>query len=203
MPKIILASASPRRQELLRMMGLPFTTAPSEFDESAIPQWPPDEHVLKSAAGKADEVASRITDGIVVGADTVVVFDNLILGKPTDAEDARRMLKLLSGRSHYVFTGLCVVERYDSRTVCTLRDYVRTEVRFGELSDELIDAYIATGEPLDKAGAYGIQERGSVLVEGIVGDYFNVVGLPVYCLSRMLTEVGVSVFPTLGCLKPE
>jgi septum formation protein len=139
-------------------------------------------------------VAVRLSEGYVIGADTIVVADEAILGKPVDDADARRMLKLLSGRSHYVYTGLCVIERQNRETTGMERDYVRTEVRFGPLTDELIDGYVATGEPLDKAGAYGIQERGSVLVEGIVGDYFNVVGLPVYRLSRMLMDLGVCLF---------
>lgn len=194
MMKIILASASPRRQELLRLIEPDFRVAPSDFEESTVIPWPPDEHVLHSSFGKANDVAARIDDGVVIGADTIVVIDDSILGKPKDVDDARRMLRLLSGRSHYVFTGLCVVERACGRTGRILNDFVRTEVRFGTLTDAVIDAYVATGEPMDKAGAYGIQERGSLLVEGIVGDYFNVVGLPVYRLSRMLAEVGAPLF---------
>ena len=193
-PRIILASASPRREEILGLLGVRFTVAPSDFDESGVIQWPPEEHVLQSSTGKAASIACRIPDGIVIGADTIVVVDEAILGKPADAEDARRMLKLLSGRSHYVYTGLCVMKRAGDETVRTLRDYVRTEVCFGDLTDDIIDAYVATMEPLDKAGAYGIQERGSVLVEGIVGDYFNVVGLPIYRLSQMLHELGITLF---------
>ena len=194
MTEIILASASPRRQELLGLMGLRFRVIPSAFDESTVIPWPPDEHVLQSSKGKASDIAASVSDGVIIGADTIVVVDDQILGKPKDKDNARRMLKLLSGRFHYVYTGLCVIERIGERTERTLSDYVRTEVRFGELTDEIIDAYIATGEPMDKAGAYGIQERGSVLIEGITGDYFNVVGLPVYRLSRMLAELGFPLF---------
>lgn len=192
--EIILASASPRREELLRLMGLSFRVIPSDFDESVVSQWPPEEHVLQSATGKASDIAARASDGVVIGADTVVVAGNSILGKPESPGDARRMLKLLSGRSHFVYTGLCVIRRAGGKTTHSLRDYVCTEVRFGTLSDEIVEAYIATGEPLDKAGAYGIQERGCVLVESIVGDYFNVVGLPIYRLSRMLDEIGMPLF---------
>lgn len=194
MPDIILASASPRREELLRLMGLDFRVMPSDFEESAVVQWPPEEHVLESSMGKAMDVAVDISEGIIIGADTIVVVDDAILGKPENPDDARRMLRLLSGRSHFVYTGLCVCEMVRGMAARCLRDCVRTEVRFGDLSDETIDGYVATGEPLDKAGAYGIQERGSVLVEGIAGDYFNVVGLPVYRLSRMLSELGVPIF---------
>ncbi len=192
--RIVLASASPRRQELLRLIVSHFEIIPSGFDESTLPLWPPDDHVLRSALSKAIDVSAKISDGIIIGADTIVVAGNEVLGKPVSPEDARRMLKLLSGRSHYVYTGVSVVKRAENLTIQTLSDYMRTEVKFCELDDELIDAYVATGEPLDKAGAYGIQERGSVLVEGIVGDYFTVVGLPVFRLSRMLWSVGVSPF---------
>lgn len=194
-PDIVLASASPRREELLRLLCPGFHVIPSDFDESGVPSWPPEKHVILSASGKAHDVAPKISDGIVIGADTVVVIDRAILGKPADADDARRMLRLLSGRAHHVYTGLCVVERVGERTGHILAESVRTEVRFGELSDRIINAYVRTGEPLDKAGAYGIQERGSALVESVSGDYFNVVGLPVFTLSRMLEDLGV---PILG-----
>lgn len=192
-PQLILASASPRREELLRLIGLPFRVIPSVFDESALPVWPPDRHVLDSATAKAEQIALQFNDCVVIGADTIVVVDEKVLGKPLDEEDARRMLRLLSGRTHYVYTGVCVVRRSEGQTVGIVRDYVRTEVCFRELSEATIDAYVATGEPLDKAGAYGIQERASVLIEGIGGDYFNVVGLPVQKLSRLLAGVGVAV----------
>lgn len=193
-PRIILASASPRREELLRQIGLTFQVIPSDFDEMGVVPWPPDEHVLESSRSKAMGIALGFDDAVVIGADTVVVVDDTILQKPENDADARRMLRLLSGRSHFVYTGLCVVRRTGGQTIKILRDHVRTEVRFGELSDEIISQYVATGEPMDKAGAYGIQERGAVLVEGIVGDYPNVVGLPVYRLSRMLLEVGIPLF---------
>jgi septum formation protein len=195
-PYLILASASPRRQELLRLVGVPFRVVPSSFDESTLDLWPPDKHVLDSSNAKAEDVAVGIEDGVVIGADTIVVADDQVLGKPTDEGDARRMLRMLSGRSHYVYTGICVVRRSGGVTDLVARDFVRTEVCFCSLSEAAIEAYVATGEPLDKAGAYGIQERASVLIEGIVGDYFNVVGLPVHRLSRLLADVGV---PVLWC----
>ncbi len=194
--ELILASASPRRQELLRLIGLPFRVIPSGFDESTLDLWPPDRHVLDSAESKAADIARQIEDGVIIGADTIVVVDQSVLGKPADPDDARRMLRMLSGRSHYVYTGVCVARREAGATARLVRDFARTEVRFCDLSDEVIAAYVATGEPLDKAGAYGIQDRAAVLIEGIVGDYFNVVGLPVHRLSRLLAEVGV---PVLGC----
>jgi len=194
MPRIVLASASPRRRELLRLIVPRFEVIASSFDESKIPLWPPQEHVLKSSCVKASEVAAQLDDAIVIGADTVVVVGLEVLGKPRDNEDARRMLRLLSGRCHYVYTGVTVVKRGNGRTEISLRDFARTRVRFCKLRDAVIDAYIATGEPLDKAGAYGIQEKGCVLVEKICGDYFTVVGLPVFRLSRLLQKIGVPLF---------
>lgn len=193
--QIILASASPRRQELLHLIGLDFKVIPSSFDESSVGECPPEEHVMATASGKALDVSRLLSDGVIIGADTIVAVDDGILGKPQDESDAKRMLMLLSGRSHFVYTGLSVLVLKAGEEIMHLKDYVSTEVIFGYLPEPLIDAYVATGEPMDKAGAYGIQERGSVLVEGIVGDYFNVVGLPVYKLSRMLMSVGV---PILG-----
>jgi septum formation protein len=175
-------------------MGLKFRIIRSEFDESTVIPWPPEEHVVISASGKASDVASRLDEGIIIGADTVVVIDGEILGKPVDPADARRMLKILSGRPHFVYTGLCVVEKHGRNILRRLTGYEKTEVRFGPLTNDIIEDYVATGEPMDKAGAYGIQERGSVLVEGIEGDYFNVVGLPVFRLSRMLMELGIPLF---------
>lgn len=194
MSEIVLASGSPRRQELLSLLGLIYSVEVSNFDESTVEKWPPEDHAIEAASGKALDVAARITDGIVIGADTVVVVDRIIMGKPETEASAIRMLELLSGRSHYVYTGLCVVKRVGGVTSQVVRDYVRTEVMFDELTQDMIAAYVATGEPMDKAGAYGIQERGCVLVEGIVGDYFNVVGLPVHRLSRLLVGLGVPLF---------
>ncbi|MHB0912982.1 MAG: Maf family protein [Armatimonadota bacterium] len=194
MPDLVLASISPRREELMRLLDIPFEVSPSDFDESSVAMLPPEEHVVQAAAGKAEQVAAGICEGIVIGADTVVAIDDLILGKPADPREAREMLALLSGRSHYVYTGLCLIEREDGKTLRTLQGYERTEVIFGPLPNDLIETYVATGEPFDKAGAYGIQERGSVLVQGVVGDYFNVVGLPIYRLSRMLLQLGVPLW---------
>jgi len=193
-PIVILASASPRRQELLTQIGLEFKVIPSSFDEKTVIPWPPAEHVMESATGKASDVASRIEDGIVIGADTVVVVDDSILGKPKDMDDAARMLRLLSGRDHFVYTGLCVISKEGNVETARVTSFEKTEVRFGHLDEGVIAAYVRTREPLDKAGAYGIQEKGSVLVESINGDYFNVVGLPVYRLSRMLDELGIHMF---------
>ncbi|MEN6581275.1 MAG: Maf family protein [Armatimonadota bacterium] len=186
---VILASASPRRKELLSLIFETFRVIPSEFDESLVPgDLPPKEHVVYSSLMKARDVAARHPDSLVIGADTVVVADETILGKPTDAGDAGCMLRLLSGRTHQVYTGFTVVYGGIERT-----GHECTDVTFRELSDEIISRYIASGEPMDKAGAYAIQGKGAVLITSINGDYFNVVGLPIYKLSSILEEFGVEV----------
>jgi len=194
--RIILASASPRRVELLALVCPGFDVIPSTFDESGLAEdLSPTDHVAASAAGKARGVAASVKDGLVIGADTVVVIDEHMLGKPVDEEDAARMLRLLSGRVHQVYTGIHVVDvslderRERSGIECT-------DVRVRKLTERMIERYVATGEPLDKAGAYAIQGRGSVLIEGISGCFFNVVGLPIYRLSLILEEFGMEVF---GC----
>jgi septum formation protein len=175
-------------------MGLNFEVIPSSFDESGTAVTAPNEYVMELASQKARDIARGIDDGIIIGADTVVVVDGEILGKPIDPADARRMLRLLSGRSHSVLTGVCVIQMSGGREAHSSVAFESTRVFFAPLTNEIIDAYVATGEPLDKAGAYGIQERGCVLIERIEGDYFNVVGLPVYRVSRMLMEIGVPLF---------
>ena len=189
-PKIILASASPRRRELLALLCPNYEVRTSGFDESGVAEGlSPVEHVLTSATAKARDVAPSELDALIIGADTIVVLDNAILGKPADVEDARRMLKLVSGRTHQVITGLCVVGL--AAQIATA--YETTDVTFRPLSDELIERYIATGEPMDKAGAYAIQGKGAPLIQSIRGDYFNVVGLPLYKLSLLLERFGVEV----------
>ncbi|HOK52869.1 MAG TPA: Maf family protein [Armatimonadota bacterium] len=191
--RIILASASPRRRELLALINPDFKVVPSAFDESLIPEdLSPREHVMMSAAEKAKDVASGIRKGIVIGSDTVVAVDEHILGKPENEEDAKRMLKMLSGRTHQVYTGVHVI-KVENGNIQEKADFECTNVHFCELSDETIERYVKTGEPLDKAGAYAIQGKASVLIKGITGCYFNVVGLPIYKLSCLLKEFGVEV----------
>ncbi len=187
--RIVLASASPRRKELLALICPDYEVIPSEFDESLMPDdLSPSEHVTKSASEKAREVAARVGEALVIGSDTVVAVDEHILGKPKDDADAARMLGMLSGRAHQVYTGVCVIDTRDGREECASES---TDVRFRALDDALIVRYVMTGEPSDKAGAYAIQGLGSVLIEGITGDYFNVVGLPVYRLGRILEDFGL------------
>ena len=178
---LILASGSPRRRELLGLITNDFTVCVSGAEEHVDPALTPAETVLALARLKGEDVAGTHPDGTVIAADTVVALDGVILGKPADAEDAFRMLRFLSGKTHAVYTGVYIAK--GGREACF---YEETEVTFYELTDEEIRDYIATGEPADKAGAYGIQGKGALLVKGIKGDYFNVVGFPVAAVSRAL-----------------
>ena len=190
--KIILASQSPRRKELLERMGIrDFETISPNVDESAFHGLPPEELVRRLSAEKAAAVAGRAgEDAIVIAADTVVALEGAVLGKPADELDAFKMLSALSGVRHQVYTGVTVCRGGEKQTAHEV-----TDVTFRELSEEEIEHYIATGEPMDKAGAYGIQGYGALLIQGISGDYYNVMGLPVCRLSGMLARFGVD------CLK--
>ena len=192
MPRLVLASTSPRRRELLGLLGLPYEIIPSSYDEEAVDPntLTPSDYVIQLARGKASEVAARLdADALVIGADTTVVLDGRYLNKPVNPADAARMLRALSGRTHEVYTGLCLVH---GDTVVT--DFARTEVTFDTLTDDIIAAYVATGEPLDKAGAYGIQGKALSFIPAIHGDYFNVVGLPLFLLSQMLSKFGMDIW---------
>ncbi len=190
---IVLASASPRRQELLRNAGISFTAQPADIDETPLAEEGARECAERLAREKALAVWRTRPQEVVLGADTIVVVDEAILGKPVDAEDAARMLRLLSGRVHRVITGVCLVQAGDSRDLMDPGERVRTSsettlVTVNELSDEEIRDYVATGEPMDKAGAYAIQGGASRWIPRIEGDYSNVVGLPVALVYRMLRE---------------
>ncbi len=187
---IVLASGSPRRRELLAQIGLRFTVKPANVDERRNPGEAPEGYALRLAENKA-RAAAQGTRGVVIAADTVVAIDGEILGKPVDAQDADRMLSLLSGREHAVVSGLAVLDVETDRLITRA---ARTRVWFKTLTSEHRASYIATGEPLDKAGAYGIQERGALLVERIEGCYFNVVGLPLSLLGDMLMDLGIPVW---------
>lgn len=181
--KIILASASPRRKELLTLAGIEYDVIVSQCEETLPDGITPDKAVEELARQKAEDVFSRNSDALIIAADTVVALGNTILGKPKDEEDAFNMLSSLSGRRHTVFTGVCI--RTKDKTDIF---HVATEVEFYDLTEKEIRDYIATKEPMDKAGAYGIQGKGYVLVKGIHGDYFNVVGLPLAETVRHLNK---------------
>lgn len=191
-PLFVLASKSPRRKELLKNIGIKAEIIPANVDESSLSTLPPDKMVTQLALLKASDVARSFGGNTyVIAADTIVVLDGKVFGKPHDIEDAKRMLRALSSNTHSVYTGYCVIRCKDGTAVAK---YEKTEVTFRALSEHEIDAYVKTREPMDKAGAYGIQEKGSIFIEKISGDYFNVVGLPVCALSRLLNEeFGINV----------
>ncbi|HHW44663.1 MAG TPA: septum formation inhibitor Maf [Desulfotomaculum sp.] len=187
---VYLASSSPRRRMLLEQVGLPFTVVEPRVEEEMDEQLPPHRLVEKLALRKASSVARQLTGGLVVAADTVVVLGDRVLGKPADAAEAISMLSLLAGNVHEVYTGLTVMEPPPGRRVVT---HERTRVRFRSLTAEEIVNYVATGEPLDKAGAYAAQGLGAIFIAGIEGCYFNVVGLPLARLATVLQEFGLDL----------
>ena len=180
--KLVLASASPRRQELLRAAGIPFLARPAAVDERPLASERPEAYVRRLAEAKAR--ASWQPGELTLGADTVVTLDGRLLGKPSDAADARRMLRLLSGRTHQVLTGICLFDGTNTQS-----EVETTQVEFLELTNDDIDAYVAGGEPLDKAGAYGIQGEASKFVRRVDGCYFNVVGLPLATVYSFMRSI--------------
>ncbi|HEV2705318.1 MAG TPA: Maf family protein [Pyrinomonadaceae bacterium] len=183
---LVLASASPRRAEILGAVGWPFEASAASIDETLRDGEEAEAYVRRLAREKAGAVAATRLFGLVLGADTVVVAEGRVLGKPRDEEDARRMLRLLGGRWHEVLTGVALVRAESGRAAVGCE---RTRVLFGALSEEEIEAYVATGEPSDKAGAYAVQGRAALFIERIEGDYWNVVGLPVRLVYKLAREI--------------
>ncbi len=194
---IILASGSPRRRELLSLLGLPFEVISSDADESTPPGLAPAEIVRSLALRKAEAVRPSAGEraAVIVGSDTIVVLGDQVLGKPEDTQDSRDMLQLLQGRTHQVYTGVACIGLPEGKTVVEHRV---TSVTMRAMSMDEISAYIATGEPADKAGSYAIQGLGATQVERIEGCYFNVVGLPLSLLGEMLSGFGISVLGRQG-----
>ncbi|MFL5483094.1 MAG: Maf family protein [Gemmatimonadaceae bacterium] len=184
--KVILASGSPRRRQLLELIGIPHEVRPSNIDETMRPREAPRRHAERLAREKASVIASREPQVVTIAADTIVVINRKVLGKPRDADDARRMLSMLSGREHTVITAVAVARGRKLRSAIE-----EVKVKFRRLRADEIDAYIATGEPMDKAGAYGIQGFGATIVECVNGDYFAVMGLPLARLVMLLRDLGV------------
>ncbi len=184
--RVVLASQSPRRRELLSLVGISHEVQPADIDETPWPDEMPVPHAERLAKAKAHVIAMREPDAVVIAADTIVVIDGAILGKPADAADARTMLRRLSGRTHEVYTAVAV-----ARGAHVASDVVRVQVRFRALDDETIARYVDTGEPMDKAGAYGIQGYGATIVEHIEGDYFAVMGLPLTTVVDLAARLGV------------
>lgn len=187
---VYLASASPRRGILLKQLGIPFSVLVRPVEESLNERVPSGRQAEALAERKARAAAREVGEGLVIGADTIVACRGRVLGKPVNPEDAEKMLGFLQGKEHEVFTGLAVVQKPSLRTVAA---YGRTRVEFKPLAPEQISRYVATGEPLDKAGAYAIQGLGAVFIERIEGCYFNVVGLPLALLAEILQKFGVDV----------
>jgi septum formation protein len=185
---LVLASASPRRSRILRDLGLSFEVIVSGVDESMPAGEDPAASALRLARAKATAVAAQGRGLPVLAADTLVACDGQVLGKPEDADDAARMLRMLSGRTHEVVSGVCVVS-----DAATCADVARTSVTFEELTDEEIARYVATGEPLDKAGAYHIDGQGALFIRGVAGSPSNVAGLPVTLVRRLLREAGLAL----------
>jgi septum formation protein len=186
--RLILASKSPRRSELLKQAGLAFSVIPSDFDESTVALSNPDSYVITLAESKALDISDKHPSAWVIGADTIVLIDSIILGKPDSIEDARDMLRRLSGKTHQVLTGYCISCRAKGRFFL---ETVKTDVHFKKLNEAEIEWYLQTGEPFDKAGAYAIQGIGTFLVKSINGSYTNVVGLPVCEVLEHLIREGV------------
>ncbi len=193
MPNIILASQSPRRKEILEQVGVKFTIIPSEKEE-IITSSDPVAVVRELAFMKADDIASSIEeDALIIGTDTVVVFNNQILGKPRDEAHAKEMLRELQNQVHEVYSGVALIEKKEGQVERTWNFSVCTQVGFCEISEEQIERYVATGEPMDKAGAYGIQGKFAVYINQLVGDYYNVVGLPISRIYEVLMENGIDL----------
>lgn len=184
--KVVLASGSPRRHELLKLIGVDHEVIPADLNESQLPGEKPDAHAERLAKAKSAAIAAHRADSLVIGADTIVVVDQHILGKPRDVADAARMLRMLSNRSHIVMTAVAVT--LGGRTISLVE---KVTVSFRDLTEDEIARYIATGEPMDKAGAYGIQGYGATIVRRIEGDYFAVMGLSLVRLVDLMTQLGV------------
>lgn len=190
MKTIILASASPRRKELLKKIGLKVKVEPCNYEETILSGWEPHELAQKISLEKAKVVAGKHENAIVIAADTFIVFGDRILGKPHTETEARKMLEMINGKSHSVITGFSIIDTGKNKS---LSGSVETKVYIRKLTLAEIGAYVKSKEPLDKAGAYAIQGLGAVIVERIEGDYFNVVGLPLSALTEALKEFEVSV----------
>ena len=188
--KLILASASPRRSELLQSIGLSFEVEPSLVDERPYQDESPANYTIRLARAKAMDVSRKFNTGLVLGADTVVVVDSKLLGKPESDIEALEMLRLLSGRWHAVITGIALL---DIETGKEATDFDKTLVRFAPLSEDEMEWYVSTGEPLDKAGAYAVQGCGAIFISEINGNYHNVVGLPLSLMYRLARQLGYSM----------
>ncbi|RKY84952.1 septum formation inhibitor Maf [candidate division KSB1 bacterium] len=188
--RLILASTSPRRKEILSKTGLGFDVVVNNYEEDMTLDMPPKELAAYLSLGKAKSVANQYPDALVIGADTIVAFKDKILGKPKSVEEAKEMLTMLSGEVNSVITGFTMIHQSSNRIIT---DAIESFVTFRKMSEEEIDNYIATGEPMDKAGAYAIQEKGAIFVEKIEGDFFTIIGLPLYRIAEELKQFGITI----------
>jgi septum formation protein len=188
--KIILASKSTRRKKLLEQIGLKFSVRESEYEEDMGRHKNPYELVKHLALEKTKDVARHYRDAIIIGADTFIIYENRFIGKPKSKEEARKMLGKFSRKVHSAVSGFAII---DTKTGKTINDYGEAKVKFKKLTKEEIEDYIATGEPFDKAGGYGLQDRGAVLIESVSGDSYSVVGLPLHKIYEALKKMGVNV----------
>lgn len=188
LPKLILASGSPRRVEILNSVGWEFEKYAADVNESFRDGESPDDYVIRLACEKGEAVAAKFPDSIVLGADTTVVVDDQILGKPVNMDDARRMLRILSGTWHEVLTGIAIVENGSTRSAMQ-----RTRVKFIKMTDKEIEFLAEKGDPLDKAGAYAVQAQAALFIEKVEGEYWNVVGLPINLVYRLIMQKGETI----------
>ncbi|HDY88293.1 MAG TPA: septum formation protein Maf [bacterium] len=195
MCELILASKSPRRRELMKLLGFPFRCITPQVEEDIVEGEKPDQHVIRLSERKAFNVGENFDHGIIIGSDTIVVLDNEILEKPRSADEALYMIMKLQGHTHHVFTGFAL---YDSKTKKTFSSYETTEVTMREISLDIAKKYVETDEPLDKAGSYGIQGYGAVLIKSVNGCYFNVMGLPLSSLMEALFTFSDGRFDYFG-----
>ncbi|MBT6254227.1 septum formation inhibitor Maf [Candidatus Uhrbacteria bacterium] len=191
MKNLILGSTSPRRKALLELINLPFDIVPSEYEEDMTLDMPPKELVQHLSKGKADSVVKKVEKGIVIAADTIVALNGKVMGKPKSDEEARKMLQELSGNTHEVMTGLTLIDVESGRSLSRANI---SKVTFKTIPEHEIDAYIASGNTRNRAGAYGIQDLGSLFISGIEGDYYGIMGMPLYELMNMLKEFDVDIW---------
>jgi septum formation protein len=187
---IILASTSPRRKQLLEQLGLPFTVVPSNVVEELNSHYPLEKQAEFLSLQKAQAVAAQYEDAIIIGADTIILFENELIGKPKDKKDAKKLLAKFSGKSHVIITGFTIL---DAKTKKTITKSVKTKIWFRELEESEIDSYIEKEKPFDKAGAYALQDLGAIFIEKIEGDFFGGVGLPLFTLAKELKHFGVTI----------
>lgn len=189
LPKLILASGSPRRAEILTSVGWEFAKDSADIDETELQGESPEDYVQRLAREKAETVARKYENAIILGADTTVVIDNQIIGKPLNLTDARRMIKMLSGNWHEVLTGVALIQNSEFKIQNSKTGIQRTRVKFAKMSDKEIEFLVNYGEPLDKAGAYAVQAQAALFIEKIEGDYWNVVGLPISLVYELFNQI--------------